>query len=255
MKAAVLGMGVVGRSQARMFARYPVVTYDIADTGAFPAEDVAACDFAIVAAGTPQAASGAADISQVHAAVRSLPPAMPVIIRSTVPPGTTDALAARRPGFTACAPEFLYEGGTGPWRESVEVPWLITGGSPEAAGFFRDVFAQVFPGEIHLTSAVAAELAKYTANAYWAARVTFVNELSAIVAAYGVPWEDVRAAWLMDERVNPAYTVMDGFPPGFAGRCWPKDLSALISAAWSRGYPAHFLRAVQEANREFRDDH
>jgi UDPglucose 6-dehydrogenase len=45
---------------------------------------------------------------------------------------------------------------------------------------------------------------------------------------------------------------MTGFPPGFGGRCWPKDLSALIAAAADAGYKAEFLEAVQDANARFR---
>ena len=110
----------------------------------------------------------------------------------------------------------------------------------------------MFPGYIHECSAVVAELAKYTANLYWATRVTFVNEMAAVAAAHGVEWGEVRNAWLQDERVHLAHTLMAGFPPGFGGRCWPKDLSALIAASEEAGYKAEFLTAVQDANARFR---
>jgi UDP-glucose 6-dehydrogenase len=179
---------------------------------------------------------------------------MPALIRSTVPPGTTDGLAAGREGLTGFAPEFLYEGGTGPWTQAADVPWLLLGGPQEAREFFAPLLAAVFPGRIHDCPAVVAELAKYTANLYWAMRVTFVNELAAVSGAFGADWEDVRDAWLQDDRVHPAHTAMAGFPPGFAGRCWPKDLAALIAASADAGHKALFLEAVQDANGRFRED-
>jgi UDPglucose 6-dehydrogenase len=77
--------------------------------------------------------------------------------------------------------------------------------------------------------------------------------MAAACAALGADWEQVRQAWLRDERVTPAYTAMDGFPPGFGGRCFPKDLAALIAASSDAGHKAEFLMAVQDANDRFRD--
>lgn len=251
MKVAVIGLGAVGRAQVRMLAGHEVVPYDVAD-GPYPAEAVAGCDFAVICVGTPGHPDGAADLSQLQAAFASLPGTLPALIRSTVPPGVTDAFALARPGVTAFCPEFIYEGGTGPWTESAAVPWLLLGGTAEAREFFWPRLARVYGGKIHECPAAVAELAKYTANLHWAMRVIFVNEMAAIAAAHGLEWEDVRAAWLADERVNPAHTAMAGFPPGFAGRCWPKDLSAIITAAREAGYGPGFLEAIEAANDRFR---
>jgi UDP-glucose 6-dehydrogenase len=48
------------------------------------------------------------------------------------------------------------------------------------------------------------------------------------------------------------YTAIRGFPPGFGGRCWPKDLAALISASRDAGYAAWLLSDIQSANARFR---
>ena len=252
MKAAIIGMGVVGKAQARLFAGHDLITYDSAWGSPYPGDEIAGCDFAVVTVGTPAREDGSADLTNVDAALAALPGWLPVLIRSTVPPGTTARLAAARPGPVCYAPEFIYEGGSGPWRESADVPFMILGGGHLARAFFRDPLGQVFPGEIRETGATVAELAKYAANLHWATRVTLVSELAAIAESFGVDWEAVRAAWLLDARVNPAHTAMAGYGPGFGGRCWPKDLSALIAAADAAGYKAGFLEAVQEANARFR---
>jgi UDPglucose 6-dehydrogenase len=247
-------MGVVGRAQARMFTGHDLVTYDVADGEPYPQAAIEGCEFAVVCAGTPASSDGAANLDGLYAALARLPAALPVLIRSTMPPGTTDAMyrPAAHPAATVChAPEFIQERDGGIWRDSTDVPYLILGGTPGSREFFRPRLAEVFPGKIHECSALEAELAKYTANLYWAVRVIFVNEMAGICRALGAGWNGVRDAWLMDPRMTPDYTAMDGFEPGFGGRCWPKDLSAFIRAASDAGHEAKFLAAVQEANRRF----
>jgi len=252
MRVAIIGMGVVGRGQAEMFGPHVAATYDITDEE-FPGDAIDSCDFAIIATGTPALPDGQADLSQIDDAMSYLDPGMPVLIRSTVPPGATDLRQVVRTGFVAYAPEFLYEGKTGPWHRSADVPFMLLGGRPEARAWFRPHLRDVFPGPIRGCPAVVAELAKYTANLHWATQVTFVNEMASICDRYGVSWEDVRGAWLMDRRISPDHTAMAGFGPGFGGRCWPKDLAAMIAAAAAAGYKAEFLAAVQAANGRFRD--
>jgi len=249
---AVIGMGVVGRSQAVMFA--PVVTYDIAQETPYPAGDIAGCEFAVIAVGTPQSETGHAVLAAVWQAIAALPLGLPVLLRSTVPPGTTRDLIRAHPGrLIAHSPEYLTERHGGPWSASTDVPFMILGGDDEARDFFRPRLNQYFPGGIYECTTLEAELAKYTSNLHWAVRVTFVNEMSRICEAAGADWEDVRAMWLCDSRVDPAYTSMAGFDPGFGGACWPKDLAALIAASADKGYDALFLRSVADANRRFRE--
>jgi UDP-glucose 6-dehydrogenase len=52
--------------------------------------------------------------------------------------------------------------------------------------------------------------------------------------------------------MSGVYTQRAGYPAGFDGRCWPKDLDALIAASSDAGYDPGFLRAVREANQRFR---
>ena len=253
--AAIIGKGFIGQAQIRMFtavfARQDLVTYDPAWDDSYPGEAIAGCDFAVICVGTPPAADGSADLRYVDDAVGRLPGSLPVLIRSTVPPGTTARIQSGREGLACHAPEFMHERPGGAWAQSTDVPFLILGGTPEARGFFAPHLAKFFPN-IHGCAAVTAELVKYTINLYLATRVTFINEMAAVCRATGGNWEDVRKAWLMDPRITPEYTGMAGYTPGFGGRCWPKDLSALIIAAADAGYEPEFLEAVADANERFR---
>lgn len=249
MKVGIVGLGVIGTAQAQMFAEHDLVTYDPAVDDAYPPE-MASCDFVLVCVPTPESPDGSADLTYVEAAASELPPDVPAVLRSTVPPGTTDRVMAGR--MYCHAPEFMGENVLHSWRRSTDVPYMILGGDPEATLFFHVCFAQVFYGVIHTCSAREAELAKYAANLYWATRVTFVNEMALICKQFDVDYEKVRAAWLNDPRMTSVYTQREGYPPGFDGRCWPKDLKALIAASEFVGYEAGFLEAIGEANERFR---
>lgn len=248
-RVAVIGLGVVGRAQARLFR--PVhATYDpLVEGGPYPWGRVAECDFAVLAVGTPQGPDGRADLSQVREALDRIPPEMPVMIRSTIPPGTMTELQKARP-LVVHVPEFLTERPGGAWPESGDVPFMILGGPPAARDWFLPVLGRVTPAPVFCCSGLEAELVKYTANLFLAAKVTFVNEMARVCAASGADWERVRAGWLHDPRAGVSHTRVEG--PGFGGRCFPKDLAALIAASRAAGYEPGFLDAVQAANVRFR---
>jgi UDPglucose 6-dehydrogenase len=256
VKAGIIGLGVVGRAQTRLFAGANLVCYDPAYVEKYPHDDLESCDFAVICVDTPTDLAGRQNVHKVVTAYQQLPPKLPTIIRSTIVPGMTGWLLTHfdRGALTVHVPEFLHERAAGEYRESGDVPWMLLGGTPEAREFFRPHLAAVHTGHVHECASLEAELAKYVSNLYWATRVTFVNEMARVSESFGAGWEQVRAAWTQDPRVNPAYTSMAGFPPGFAGACWPKDLSALIAASSGRGYEPDFLRCLRAANERFRSE-
>ena len=82
MTVAVIGLGVIGKAQARLFEAG--VTYDPLYNDSYPYDELTNCDFAVVCAPTPESDSGAAILSYVESAIEALPP-IPVLLRSTVP--------------------------------------------------------------------------------------------------------------------------------------------------------------------------
>lgn len=248
MRVAVIGLGNAGRAQVRLFGPYVHAAYDPVAQAEYPAGRVAACDFAVIAAGTPSGPGGTADTSGVLAALAELPAGLPALIRSTVPPGTMARLTGNG-RLIGHWPEFITE--HGPWRQPEQVPFQILGGTRYVHDRFGPAIEQVTGTAPHLCTAAEAELAKYTANTWLATKVTFANEMARVCAAFGASWDEVRAAWVLDPRAGESHTrVLDG--GGFGGRCLPKDLAALIAAAEHAGYEARFLGAVQAANRVFR---
>src|SRR5690242_10444403 len=116
-----------------MFKDHDLVTYDPVKHGEYPRMEISRCDLAIICVGTPEADGGHADLSYVKAAAVEIPGHVPVVVRSTVPPGTTDALFGGSTRLYAHAPEFMGENVLHSWQRPTDVPYMIIGGgTPEA---------------------------------------------------------------------------------------------------------------------------
>jgi UDPglucose 6-dehydrogenase len=256
MKLAIIGMGHVGTAVHDLLCQHAeIIAYDAADM-AYPECELAACEAAIICVSTPMNRDGSCDISHVKEAVGRLPVAT-VLLKSTVPPGTTDMLA-RTTGKRICfSPEYVGESSYHHpfWPAGTkDVPFVILGGEPLVRRRFIDLLQPVLgPAKVYFQcSAREAEIIKYMENAYLAAKVTFVNEFREICRAFGADWHTVREGWLLDPRVEPDHTAAFANAPGFGGRCLPKDLSAIIQAATRAGYSPALLTEVLRSNARLR---
>ncbi|MEA2719826.1 MAG: UDPglucose 6-dehydrogenase [Candidatus Eremiobacteraeota bacterium] len=259
MKIGVVGHGTVGSALARFFerpGRHDVAVYDAFLEPYASAERLAAvdaCDIAFVAVPTPfDPRSGSCDVSAVRDVVVRLD--VPLCIKSTVPPGTTDALVretGKRIGFS---PEYLGESESHPWREADDCGFLVVAGDATVRALVRSAYASSSASELRYLEAAdarAAELAKYMENCYLATKVAFVNQFADLAAQAHVDFDEVRSIFLLDPRVGESHTRVTA-DRGFGGRCLPKDLAALVS--WSGG-PSHapLIQAVLDYNASVRE--
>ena len=202
-------------------------------------------DVTIICVGTPSSASGSTDLSYVERVLddiletmhRVSPPASGfhcVTIRSTVPPGTGDGLAAPRfaadkvpVGWevgTAMCPEFLREGVS--VRDFFDPPFVVIGARDARSRLALTELFSFVGKEPHYTSVGSAEALKYACNAFHATKITFANEMARLFRTCGIDTREVMEVFVQDEKLNlsPAY-----LQPGFAygGSCLPKDIRAL----------------------------
>lgn len=260
MKVAIIGMGVVGQAQARMFGEHVHITYDPKMDDEYPEDAIRACDFAVICVPTPNMPNGHCDLIHLWTAVAALPHGIPVLLRSTVPPGTTEKIEENSLHPVVYCPEFIQENPERAiWLDPQDVPFLILGGPEDVCDamdmWLSEVYKTSEGRRIYHTSSRAAEMAKYVINAHLAMKVTFANEMSRVAATFGVEWRDVERLWRADPRTGFSHTsVLPGEDGkfGFAGACFPKDLQAIISAAEYGEYDAGFLKSVQDANERFR---
>jgi UDPglucose 6-dehydrogenase len=248
---AIVGYGAVGKGMHGLFP--DAVIYD-EPLGIGSRDEVNGCRFALVAVPTPMLANGAADISIVREVVGWLECEV-IVLRSTVPVGTTDQLITDTGKQIVFQPEYgPAETPDHPFNDLRKVRWAIFGGERRATSAAADLYKSVFSADftIQQTDARTAELTKYMENAFLAAKVTFCNEFYDIASALGVDYNELRELWLLDPRIGRSHTFVFPDDRGFGGKCLPKDLSAVIRFAQDAGADPSLLRAVRETNSRHR---
>lgn len=255
-RVAIIGTGHVGASISASFQPFvDVVEYDKREKGPYPLAALQECDLGVVCVDTPANDDGSCNIDNVIDAVSRLP-TRHVLLKSTVPPGTTDALITRTGKAICFSPEYTVENHYGnPYgiNDRYAPDFLIIGGEPAVR---RQIIEWLLP--IHgphfrfvQCTASEAELVKYAVNAFLATKVTFVNELYELCEAFGIDWHHLRELWLMDHRIGSSHSAVFSDRRGFAGRCLPKDLAALVAASQARGCTPNLLSEVLRSNTRF----
>lgn len=220
-------------------------------------------DVYIVAVPTPFKAVDdnprAPDLTYVEAATRSIAsvvsPGVLVILESTSPVGTTECMrdwlrdelarrgasdAEQRIGsvhFAHCPERIL----PGQMLKELVVNDRIAGGlTREAAEKARELYRTFCTGEVFLTDARTAEMAKLTENACRDVNIAFANELSLICDRLGIDvWELIRLA-----NRHPRVKILQP-GPGVGGHCIAVDPWFIVSAAPDL---ARLIRTGREVN-------
>ena len=258
LNIGIAGYGFVSTALHRLLRRSPhntVAVYDryLAEhSGGEALARLDRCDLVFVAVPTPyDRARDACDLSAVRDVVSRVN--VPMCIKSTVPPGTVEALVAETGKPIAFSPEYIGERAGHPWSEADSAGFVICAGDAVACRLVREAYHGVATPPLRFveTSVAAAQLVKYMENAFLAMKVAFANQFYDLAEAANVDFAELRRLFLLDERVGESHT--DVFAErGFGGKCLPKDLSAIT--AWARGRAdASLLDDVIEYNARLRE--
>jgi nucleotide sugar dehydrogenase len=221
--------------------------------------------------GTPAGIRGGADLTAFELAARAIGAKADghhiLVVKSTVPVGSSqvtrawcEAAAAETgrslPMFTIVSnPEFLREGSA--VEDFLHPDRVVVGGEDECAldrvtELYRPILDQNFAGADHRchpvlirTTSATAEMIKYTANAFLATKVSFINEIANICDLVDADVVEVARGIGLDHRIG-AGCLDAGL--GWGGSCLGKDLAALISHAEEHGYEPELLRATLGVN-------
>jgi len=218
-------------------------------------EGVNKCDLAIVCVPTLQSADGRADTSIVEEVVGKIDGPM-ILIKSTVPPGTTKRLQEQHPDkVIAFSPEYIGEGKyyTAPWKyphptQVQHHTFMIVGAKNAQEGErFFDFFIPVLgpEKEYMITTPTSAELTKYAINMWGALKVSFFNMLFEAAEHYGESYVQLREQILKDSRIERHHTAVFREKRGFGGKCFPKDVNAFYFAASDSGLPKEKLELLK----------
>lgn len=209
-----------------------------------------------VAVGTPTTPSGAADLTAVFEVAAAIGRAMDrykvIVTKSTVPVGSSERIRevlkkeTKHPFDLLANPEFLKQGAA---VEDFMKPDRVVVGADDvrAAEILRDLYAPfVRTGSpVLLVDVRTAELLKYAANAFLAARISFMNEIANLCEEVGANVDMIRKGLASDSRIGPAFL----FPGvGYGGSCFPKDMRALIDTGRQHEYDMKILEAVAAVN-------
>lgn len=220
---------------------------------------IANSEISLISVGTPPMERGEPDLCYVFGVCKDIALEVKrknaphvIMLRSTVPPGTLERcqnLMAEIAGesliHTAFNPEFLREGSA--IRDYDCPPYTIIGTrSPIAEQAVRQLYARI-PAKIMAIEPEVAELVKYVANTWHAAKVSFANEIGRLSKAFGVDGRQVMNIIVQDEKLNVSPVYMR---PGFAygGSCLPKDLEALLYYARAKDVFVPLLNTIPTTN-------
>jgi UDPglucose 6-dehydrogenase len=294
---SVIGLGYVGLTTAAALAArgFPVRGYDVdrrrvegINAGVVPFHEpglerllkealshrfradlrLGKADLYFITVGTPCKADGSVDLSYVKKASSAVASALRqgrgyrlVVVKSTVPPGTTEGLVAstiqRESGRAfgpdlglVMNPEFLRQGSA--VEDTLKPDRLVIGERSRRDGDYLERVYSRFLGSslpvVVRTSPINAELIKYANNAFLATKVSFINMIANLCQE--LPGADVGAVSLgigVDRRIGPDFLRAGA---GWGGSCWPKDLKALTRACEKVGVDSSILDAAAKINEE-----
>lgn len=210
---------------------------------------VASTELVFVCVATPQREDGSTNLDAVIGVLSGIKPHLVegtvVVLKSTVPPLTSDKLAPMLPAgvHLAANPEFLAEGSA--VADFLRPSRIVIGhDSPEVLARLRRAYDGIDAPILEM-DAVSAELAKYGANAYLASRVTFTNAMADLSDAFEANVEDVLRGIGSDPRIGNSF-MRPG--PGFGGSCFEKDIRSLVSVADEYDCDTDILSSVLSSN-------
>lgn len=259
-----IGQGFIGKSYADDFERrgYSTVRYALEEPYRSNKKKIRECAIVFIAVPTPTKPDGF-DYSIVREALLLVGKGKTAVIKSTVLPGTTDALQKKFPHlYVMHSPEFLVlkqaaEDAARPLRNIVGISKQNKAHRERA----RAVLGALPHAPLRLLcTAKEAELVKYAGNFFLFLKVLFANMVFDIAESADIDYEIVRKALAADPRIGPSHLAVvhdSGHKGAKSGRgaggvCFIKDIQALSAFykkhARSSAGSAFFDAAIRKNN-------
>lgn len=169
-----------------------------------------------------------------------------VILESTSPVGTTEKVVEVLEGcgvdtrtvYVAHCPERVLPGQI--MRELVQNDRIVGGTTPEASAKVAAFYRSFVTGEVLITDARTAEMAKLTENSFRDVNIAFANELSILCDKFEIDvWELVRLA-----NRHPRVNILQP-GTGVGGHCIAVDPWFIVHEG---GEDAQLIRSGREVN-------
>ena len=253
MNLLIIGYGIVGTVVYKGLGRKnnvqvldPDKNFTIEDKGFWSDYDY--YDGIIICLPTPQGPRGECDdmmVEQCHREIRSIAPAVPILIKSTISIELVELLEDDQE--VTYNPEFLTEADS--HEQFCHQKFAIFGGHHCRSWYDLYINSGIKIDKVRFTSMKNAAYAKYIINSFLATKVVFFNELYNMYCDDG--FDELTELVAMDERIGKSHMMVPGSDRefGFGGMCLPKDTSAFVTSG--KGKLA-LLEKVREINEELR---
>ena len=222
-------------------------------------DSVIKSDIIFICVGTPTKKNGtSADLSQVFSVAKELRSSITkfkiIITKSTVPLSTGDKIekiiskSKKKQLFSVVSnPEFLREGEA--IRDFTYPDRILIGTTDKKSiRILKNLYEPLISkgAKFINTSRRAAELIKYSSNAFLATKITFINEISNLCEKSGVNIEDISIGMGLDMRIGSRFLRAG---PAYGGSCFPKDTKALVDTADKFKTNLSVIKSVVKSNK------
>lgn len=263
MKIGIIGNGFVGKATNILENdNVELVIYDIDPELCIPKgttiTDICNTDIVFISVPTPMNADGSCHTGILDSVVDDIKNVCElneklIVIRSTVPPGTSDKLNCY------FMPEFLTE------KNFVydfinNENWIFGLKQTEQDIIFKEKIQELFNhscdagkikyNNLHFVTNKEAEMIKLFRNNYLSVKVGFCNEIAEFCDKSDINYENVRKLATMDKRIGDSHTKVPGHDGrrGFGGTCFPKDTNNLKCEMARVGMKSYIIESAVERN-------
>ena len=265
MKIGIIGNGFVGKATNQLKCKdIEILAYDINPESCSPKglklTDMSICEIIFISVPTPMKQDGSCHlgiITSVLADLKSISYDGFIVLRSTVPVGTSDELNCY------FMPEFLTEKNyVNDFINNKDWIFGILEQDGEKDTQFKQKMRELFDlahqnncikyTSIHFLSNKEAELVKLFRNCFLSTKVSFCNEIYEFCEKIGINYENVRKIAANDDRVLHSHTIVPGHDgrKGFGGTCFPKDTASLKYEMQKCGMKPYIMEAIIERNEK-----
>jgi UDPglucose 6-dehydrogenase len=215
----IIGCGVIGGALKQWISEHnPDCNVLVSDPAKGFNDNISTADIFFISIHIPTELDNTQNLDPLREIIRGLPD-KPIIIRTTIIPGTTNLLKKELNKNIIFMPEFLRENYA--YEDFCSQPMVFCGE--------EDLLKSIFVGKKYeIMSSLEAEITKYAHNVFCALKVTFFNGIHELADKNGCNYQKIRDGFLLSGQINQRHTTVPG-PDGkfgYGGKCFPKDVDA-----------------------------
>lgn len=252
-KIGVAGVGMVGIQVKRWFEskNFKVFAYDkFKNIGS--EDDLQKADVIFLCLPTPHndKINTGVDVSVFFDFLKKFKDPKIFIIKSTVPPGTTEVIQKKFPKHKFLhSPEFLTEATA--WEDFSKPVFQLLGYTDKSkvvAQIILDILPRSKKANLVMKSS-ETEIFKFARNAFFAVKVIFANQVYDVSQSFGANYDEIKKLMLGDPWIGGHHleVIHKGYR-GYGGKCLPKDLKTFIKVFRTKRLKPELFEAADRIN-------